>query len=163
MLDCGEPLAGGVERLHERNGDPSVERVASGASAPPRHGAGMVLTRGRIARELLEGIRVRALDQPALPLDPPLELVGAGKMESVEERPVVQIDRSLQVALGDGGLELEHVDAQDLGVQPELAHPDDDLVVADLPTDGVERLVERVASALFLDVRPERADQSIAR
>src|SRR5688572_10752456 len=123
----------------------------------------MVFAGGGIARELFEGVHVRALEEAALALHPAIEFGTAGQVKPIEERTTVEVDRSLEVPLVYGGLEVDGIDAEDLGVQPELAHPDDDLVVADFPADGVQRLVEGVASALFLDVRPERADQSIAR
>jgi hypothetical protein len=84
-------------------------------------------------------------------------------VKSVEERTGVDIDCPLKIALVEGRLELQHVDRDNLGIQPKLANALDDAVVANLAADRVDRLAERVPRALFFDVRPERGDYPVAQ
>jgi hypothetical protein len=87
------------------------------------------MTRRRVACELLQRVRVCSVQRGALVIDPALELVAARNVESIQERPVVQIDRTFEIVRRDRALKLRDVAREELGVEPQLAHANDDLVV----------------------------------
>jgi hypothetical protein len=133
------------------------------AHAPPADGAVVLLTGGGLAGELLEEIRVRAIECCALAVHPALELVSAGDVEPVEERTLVDLRRPLQVVRADRRLEVRDIDRHAIRVEPQLAHALDDVIVARLSSNRVERLRERVTRALVAQVGPQRRDDLVSR
>ena len=83
-------------------------------------------------------------------------------MNSVEERPRVVRDRRGQVAAGQGAVEGRDIARDHGGIEPEPGRPEDQVLLSDVAPEGVERLVERSASALRVAIGPEERAELVA-
>jgi hypothetical protein len=84
-------------------------------------------------------------------------------MEAVQKRPGVLVHRLLQPSRLEGGGEGGQVAREVVGIDPQVAGAEEDLVPAHLLAEGVQRLVEPPAGPLLVAFAPEEAEQPVAR
>ena len=109
MANGALPVARRRQRPHQTQGDARVGRIFRGQAAPPRDRRRVVATDFRSRCTRVEGRIAVVLDGPALLLHPPLELGGARKNESIQERSGVERRRAIVVARAERLLELRDV------------------------------------------------------
>jgi hypothetical protein len=142
--DGARPITGPGECRHQVGGDAGVERTDRGHALSPLHGAARVTHVGRPAGELDQRTDGSILETPPLRGHPLLEVRRARQEEAIEERPLVQHRSTLELAIGEGGLELLHVGREPPAVESDVAAGLEQVVDAERPTAGVERLRDRV-------------------
>jgi hypothetical protein len=87
---------------------------------------------------------------------PVLELRTPRQGEAVEKWSSIQVDGPTPLALSDGPLDLLYVRTQPCRVQSQGATREEQVVTAERPTGGVERLRDRRACALHVAFGPEQ-------
>jgi hypothetical protein len=102
-------------------------------------------------------------DRGALALGPAREFVGAGQVESVEERAVVEIHGALVFAAREGGRKLRDVARGERRIQPQILRADYGFFHAEIAAQRIERLRQRARTALVVGVGPQEAQQLFAR
>src|SRR6185503_8672694 len=96
------------------------------------------------------------VQQPrTLGVDPRLELTAITEMESVEKGSPIESSRRGPLARADGVIEGPHVRMNELRIQRELMPRRDNDFAPECSADRIDRLIERVAGARRIALRPE--------
>src|SRR5258705_13516667 len=88
-------------------------------------------------------------------LYPRLELVATAKMESVQERPLIVVDRRCPLTGPNRLLELPYIDPHQVRIEPQLSTYREDDIAGQRMSDRVDRLIERVLCPRGRALRPE--------
>src|SRR6185437_13698665 len=130
---------------------------------PPLRGQRMVASRGGSSGEILEWALDVAYDAGACLFYPLVEAGRARHVDAVEEGRCVECNRRFVVSAADRSVELADVGLDRARIDRELLAAEHDRVAARVALERVERLVERMASAVGVGLRPEEREQLVAR
>ncbi len=167
LVDLGVPESSAcISRRGERRNQPRrrtrAARIERGQPPPPFDGAaGLVTFRGG-DRETLERLSDQPSEPRALRLDPALELwrsVRVVQVNAVEERTDVERDGTLELGAGERGLQGRNVALDDGCIEAEVGAAEEEVVGAELATEGGQGLCERVPRVLRVAVGPEEGQQ----
>ena len=118
---------------------------------------------------------VRAVDEPiqraraclsasiALLVDPAVQLRGAVDVEVVEKGPAVFRDRLLQATLAQRDVERVDVAGEQIGVEPKRFTVRDDGARAEILSERIQQLRERMSRAGVVTLGPQQCDDARAR
>src|SRR5215218_921947 len=155
VLQGAGPVSISYQSAHQRHRYPRVERILSRDLPPPAHRFGPVAALLRTLRQLLQRLGVAACQGGALLFRPPVELRRRGQVEAIEERAGVARGGVFQAPPLNGRLELCYVAGDQIGIEPQVAAAEKDLVRAEVLAQGVERLIQPPAGPLLLRIGPE--------
>jgi hemoglobin-like flavoprotein len=140
---------------HQRDADAGVEWIERSEPAPPPHGRPRLALFLGTEGELFDEFDEFPLDRASLTVGPCAEIRGAGKVKSVEEGAAIASRRFLEGTPSDSGVEMLEVGGDELGVEPELLHSADGVVVPEVLAEGVEPLREGPSGAFVVSIRPQ--------
>lgn len=162
LPDRPRPVAARGERTHQLERDAPVQRIDLGQPLPPSRGIGMLSRRSGRQRQRAERPRVDVRQPRALDLDPALEVGGTAEEDAVEEGAGVELRHPLGIAGPMRSLEILDVARHVARVEPQDPRPDHDLAEAEIVSEPVQRLAERVQRRALVLLGPEVADELLA-
>ena len=142
VVQRGRAIACGDQGLHQPDRDPGVERVLRRELPPPLGRLGAVAALPGPLRQALEGGGVVPREPRPLLFQPALELGRVGDVKPVEKGADVLGCGPLQAARLDGEREGGDIAGDEVGIEADVAGPEENLVRADLLPQGVQGLVE---------------------
>ena len=163
LLERPDSVARANQRLHQTKRRLAIERVERRQATPPVRRRRVVPPVLGATRESLERRRVIASEPGALAFHPSLEPGSAREMETVEELPLVDRDRPLEISRAERRAKFGDVAVNELRREHEVARSGDRLVASDLMAQRIQRLVETLSRLLLVGVEPEERHESIAR
>src|SRR5215217_6427784 len=155
VLQGAGPVPIGYQCAHQRHRYPRIEWILSRDLPPPAHRFGPVAALLRTLRQLLQRLGVAACQGGAFLFRPPLELRRRRQVEAIEERAGVARGGVFQAPALNGRLEPRHVAGDQIGIEPQVAAAEKDVVRAEVLAQGVERLIQPPAGPLLLGIGPE--------
>ena len=162
MLDGFGRLARGHERGHEAERALGAERIERREPAPPVGCRPVVAARGGLLRQGCERVAALLFELRALRRHPALELARFAEIEAVQERSAVAVDSTSQLATLERvvkGLDV----ARDGGrVQPQFGRAEEQLVLVEVPAEGVAGLSQQAPAVRCVGFRPEVGDDLVA-
>src|SRR5437660_130733 len=138
---------------------------AAAAAASPLPGAPMLATLRGADGETLQRIGDEPGQPGALCIDPVFELGRSVRMvevNAVEERADVQRDGALELRAGERGLQIRDVAIDKGRVEAQVGGAEEEVVGAQLATQGGQRLRQRMPGVLRVALGPEEGEQAVA-
>lgn len=157
------PIPDLCEQLDQPGRRRRVEWTNGGETLPVLDGADRVFLSLGVAREALQRRHGSLLEVGSAHADPMLELDRVRQKESVEEWAIIHRDGCVELSGILRALEVPDVARDSRSVQSDRATGEEQVVRAERTARGVQRLRQRVARALEIDVWPEQPDELVAR
>ena len=158
-------VADSDQRPHETGDNLRAVRVKRRQPPPPLHGAPMLATLRGADGETLQRIGDEPGQPGALCIDPVFELGRSVRMvevNAVEERADVQRDGALELRAGERGLQIRDVAIDKGRVEAQVGGAEEEVVGAQLATQGGQRLRQRMPGVLRVALGPEEGEQAVA-
>src|SRR2546425_413078 len=170
LVDLGVPqstpgISGRGERRNQPCGGTRAVGVERRKPPPPLDGAPVLVALRRGYREALERLGDKPGQPRALRLDPALELgrcVRVVEVNAVEEGAHVQRDGALELRAGERHLQGRNVAVDQGWVEAQVGGAEEEVVGAQLATQGGQRLRQRMPGVLRVALGPEQGEQAIA-
>ena len=156
--------AGNIARVRQRMREAErrslAQRIDPGQLAPQRDRFCMVMLRACRAGQVMQRCRMLARQPPALLLGPFLEALVAQE-KPVEKWPVIQGHCLTERSTRQRRPELLHIALDDRGIETQGIYAGEGAGRGEVPPNGVNELIERVAGVFGGALRPEAGDELV--
>jgi hypothetical protein len=155
VLERAGTVTGGRERSHESECGAGAEGIEPGQFLPALDRQTMVAPPGGLSRRCLQGVRVPVADPGALLPCPALEFGQVRQSKPIQERALVQGDRLVDCAAGEGRPEIPEIAGEACRVELKAGGPGEYNILAEMAANSEQGLVEGVSGPSSVALRPQ--------